>query len=176
MWIVILVGLLALPYLSTAKTSVSYQTCCLATLISSRYDSCPFFIKRCSEGNPCQHGGTCVPFVPTRDQFKCICGDDWAGSLCQEKRRKCHPRVRLKCRHGVCANWVCVCDAGWYGTLCDKPWPDVSSDFLSNQISTFKTKVPKRNFIGIFGIEVRKFVWIHTIGATIKTSTVPIIQ
>ncbi|XP_052718526.1 delta and Notch-like epidermal growth factor-related receptor [Crassostrea angulata] len=70
---------------------------------------------------PCLNSGCCVQ---DRDTFKCLCPEQYAGSVCGEK---------VDCASNPCKNaascfmisglFSCSCPSGFTGTLCDQILP-----------------------------------------------------
>ena len=54
-----------------------------------------FYCRNCGvavdwcRGQPCLHGGTCLPAPATPAGFTCECEEGWAGQRCEEEAEQC---------------------------------------------------------------------------------------
>lgn len=79
---------------------------------------CRGYLPLCSQNNPCEHGGTCLPNSPTL----CRCPPDYSGELCDIDLNPCRSAPCYNggtCINGEGGAFTCLCNANYTGSQCE---------------------------------------------------------
>uniref|UniRef100_A0A915KIS4 Notch n=1 Tax=Romanomermis culicivorax TaxID=13658 RepID=A0A915KIS4_ROMCU len=96
-----------------------------------RGGDCSEDIDECVQGNPCDHGGTCVN---TPGSYKCVCPVGWSGMFCDQNVNECSSspcKNEATCLDDV-GKFICVCMPGFAGDFCEINVNDCTSSPCQN--------------------------------------------